>query len=75
MSRKNSVKSSVVTKRMNDMQISERMIANHIMQSVKDVTAWLKGELEFPYKYVWMVCELLNIDIMDLLKDRKSSFH
>lgn len=65
MSRKKNAKSQIILKRMKDTQISERMLAQHIMQPLKDVSAWLRGDKEMPWTCVWKACELLGIDSLE----------
>jgi hypothetical protein len=65
MSRKKNAKSQIILKRMKDTQISERMLAQHLMLPIKEVSAWLRGEKEMPWAYVWKTCEMLGIDSLE----------
>lgn len=64
---KKNAKSRIILKRMNDLQISKRQLAEHVMRSVTEISSWLKGEIELPWNCVWKICDVLVLDECDIL--------
>lgn len=61
-------KMGIVQTRMQQMQISTKQLAQHIMQPETTVQAWLDGKSVLLYTYVWKACDFLDIDPFDLLQ-------
>lgn len=57
-----------IQQRMQDMNISYRQIAQHIMLSVKTIMDWENGKINIPYAYVWKISDLLSLDPSDLME-------
>lgn len=52
---------------MKELNLSCKQIAWHIKLSEKVVSAYIEGIKKIPYKHLWMICDLLNLDMEDLL--------
>lgn len=57
-----------IQERMQQLNITHLQIAQYIMQPVSIVSAWLLGEKEIPYGSLWRLCELLNLDLHEVLE-------
>lgn len=55
-----------IQQRMQQLQITHKQIAQHVMLSEKDLIAWIECKKKLPYSTVWKVCDLLSCDIVDL---------
>lgn len=56
-----------IQNRMKELNLSCKQIAWHIKLSEKVVSAYIEGIKKIPYKHLWMICDLLNLDMEDLL--------
>ena len=52
---------------MKQLNITHSQLAQYVMQPVSMVSAWMLGEKEIPYGSLWKLCELLNIDLHEVL--------
>lgn len=57
-----------IQERMQQLNITQQQIARHVMLPVKTVQEWLLGEKEIPYASLWKLCELLNLDLHEVLE-------
>ena len=57
----------IVKKRMKDLNITQKQIAQHIGQPEEVVGKWLEGRLIFIHKHVWGVFDLLGLDPEDVM--------
>ena len=57
----------LLLKYVSTQNISCKQIAWHIKIPEKLVSAYIEGIKKMPYKHMWMICDLLNIDMADLL--------
>lgn len=59
---------SLVRKRMTQLRLSTKQIAQYVVQSDNVVKEWLSGARPIPYKYYLMIADLLGIDLSDILQ-------
>jgi DNA-binding transcriptional regulator YiaG len=53
--------------KIKDLQLNSDQLAEHLHVNKKCVEEWLEGNKKIPYIYLWMLCDLLNIDISDVI--------
>ena len=58
----------VVKKRMRDLNITQRQLAQYIMQPEHVIHDWLLGKSVLSYHFVFKICDLLSIDPFDLFQ-------
>lgn len=57
-----------IQNRMKQLDITQQQIAQYVMLPVSTVSAWLLGTTDIPYGSLWRLCELLNIDLHEVLE-------
>lgn len=56
-----------IQERMKQLGITYKHIAQHIMLSEERVRGWCENNNKLPYEYVWKICDLLNMDVCDMM--------
>lgn len=54
--------------RMQELNITNKQIAHYCALPVKVVVQWMLGAQEIPYASLWKICELLNLDLHEVLE-------
>lgn len=57
-----------IQERMQQLNITQQQIARYVMLPVSTVTAWMLGAQDIPYGSLWKLCELLNLDLHEVLE-------
>lgn len=60
---------TIIKRKMHQLNITEKQVAEYIEQPEEVVRQWLEDRLIFTHKHVWMVCDLLDMEPHDLLLD------
>jgi transcriptional regulator with XRE-family HTH domain len=60
---------SLVKRSMHNTNITTKQIAQYIMQSESLVNDWINGKTILAHKYVLQICDFLNIDPFELMRD------
>jgi transcriptional regulator with XRE-family HTH domain len=53
---------------MQQLNITQKQLAQYVMLPVSTVSAWLLGTQDIPYGSLWRLCELLNLDLHEVLE-------
>lgn len=57
-----------IQERMRTLRISHSQIAQHVMLSAHVIKEWIEGRVNIPYTYVWKICDLLSLDVDDVVE-------
>lgn len=60
---------TMIQRSMNSTNITAKHIAQYIMQPESLVNDWINGKTILAHKYVLQICDFLNIDPFDLMKE------
>lgn len=63
---------TMVQRSMSNTNITAKHIAQHIMQPESLVNDWINGKTLLSHKYVLQICDFLNIDPFDLMRENLS---
>jgi hypothetical protein len=66
-------KTLIVRTRMKQTGITAKQLAHHIMQPEELVLGWLSGKNKLLYRYVWAICDILELNPVEILKSTKKS--
>lgn len=56
-----------IQKRMNELNISQRQLAQYVMLSYNTITLWLDNKTTIPYRNLVRMATLLDLEAEDLL--------
>jgi ribosome-binding protein aMBF1 (putative translation factor) len=68
MSRKN--ENDLILKRMKQLGISYKQLAQHVMLSVDTIKMWIDGKEEIPYSCALEIFDILSVNCKEVLKKR-----
>lgn len=54
--------------RMQELSITNKQIAHYCALPVAVVVQWMLGAQEIPYANLWKICELLSLDLHEVLE-------
>lgn len=64
-----------IKKQMERLNLTQKQIAQHIEQPESLVISWINGKKDIPFMMLWKICDLLNLDLHEIIKKNyKKSF-
>lgn len=55
-----------ILKRMQQLQITEKQLAQYSMLSVKALNLWLDNKITFPFNHILRIAHVLDLDANDI---------